>query len=207
MPTPTTRTPEVSENDVLRAMFAARKEVFVDLLKWDLPVLDGRFEIDQFDTPAAHYLILADEWGRHRASARLLPTDSSHLLGDLSPFLCDGPVPAGPNVREITRFCLDRNQTAGERRMARNQLVTALAEHALATGITDYTGVAEIGWLQQILQFGWLCRPPGRPLRQDGRTLAALHIQIDERTIDGLKRGGVFEPLTFALFGQQELVE
>src|SRR3546814_7448538 len=119
MPTPTTRTPEVSENDVLRAMFAARKEVFVDLLKWDLPVLDGRFEIDQFDTPAAHYLILADEWGRHRASARLLPTDSSHLLGDLYPFLCDGPVPAGPNVREITRFCLDRNQTAGERRMAR----------------------------------------------------------------------------------------
>ena len=166
-----------------------------------------RFEIDQFDTPAAHYLILADEWGRHRASARLLPTDSSHLLGDLYPFLCDGPVPAGPNVREITRFCLDRNQTAGERRMARNQLVTALAEHALATGITDYTGVAEIGWLQQILQFGWLCRPLGRPLRQDGRTLAALHIQIDERTIDGLKRGGVFEPLTFALFGQQELVE
>src|SRR3546814_6432495 len=81
MPTPTTRTPEVSENDVLRAMFAARKEVFVDLLKWDLPVLDGRFEIDQFDTPAAHYLILADEWGRHRASARLLPTDSSHQIG------------------------------------------------------------------------------------------------------------------------------
>src|SRR3546814_16310654 len=92
---------------------------------------------------AAQYLILADEWGRHRPAARLRPTDSSQLLGDLYPFLCDGPVPAGPNVREITRFCLDRNQTAGERRMARNQLVTALAEHALATGITDYTGKSE----------------------------------------------------------------
>src|SRR3546814_9758144 len=119
---------------------------------------------------AAQYLILADEWGRHRPAARLRPTDSSQLLGDLYPFLCDGPVPAGPNVREITRFCLDRNQTAGERRMARNQLVTALAENALANGITDYTGVAENGWLQQILQLGWQCRPLGRPLRQDGRT-------------------------------------
>jgi len=29
---------------VLRAMFAARKSVFVDLLKWQVPVLDGRFE-------------------------------------------------------------------------------------------------------------------------------------------------------------------
>lgn len=29
---------------VLRAMFAARKSVFVDLLKWDVPVLDGAYE-------------------------------------------------------------------------------------------------------------------------------------------------------------------
>lgn len=29
---------------VLRAMFAARKAVFVDLLKWDVPVLAGRYE-------------------------------------------------------------------------------------------------------------------------------------------------------------------
>jgi len=69
MPTPTTRTPEVSENDVLRAMFAARKEVFVDLLKWDLPVLDGRFEIDQFDTPAAHPGLEAEQRGQGPAIA------------------------------------------------------------------------------------------------------------------------------------------
>lgn len=29
---------------VLRAMFAARKSVFVDLLKWDVPVLGGQYE-------------------------------------------------------------------------------------------------------------------------------------------------------------------
>ncbi len=204
MRTPTARTPSVSEDDVLRAMFVARKEVFVDLLKWDLPVLDGQFEIDQFDTPEANYLILADAYGRHRASTRLLPTDRPHLLGDLYPFLCDGPVPQGHSVREITRFCLDRYQNANERRVARNQLVTVLAEHALSISITDYTGVAEIGWLQQILQFGWQCRPLGRPVLQDGKLLAALHIRIDERTIDGLKRAGVYEPLTYNIFGQKE---
>ena len=38
-------------------MFEARKRVFVDLLKWDVPVLDDAYEIDQFDTPDASYLV------------------------------------------------------------------------------------------------------------------------------------------------------
>src|SRR3546814_13988791 len=84
----------------MRAMFAARKEVFIDLLKWDLPVLAGAYELDQFDDPDAEYLILIDGKGRHRASARLLRTDRPHLLGDLYPHLCDGPVPTGPTVRD-----------------------------------------------------------------------------------------------------------
>jgi hypothetical protein len=61
-------------------MFAARKSVFVDLLKWDVPVLAGRYEVDQFDDPNAQYLILADRDGAHLASARLLPTLHPHIL-------------------------------------------------------------------------------------------------------------------------------
>lgn len=58
---------EVDEEGALRAMFRARKEVFIDLLKWDLPVLANEFEVDQFDTDA-EYLILLEEGVRHRAS-------------------------------------------------------------------------------------------------------------------------------------------
>nr|WP_298188955.1 acyl-homoserine-lactone synthase [Novosphingobium sp.] len=36
-------------------MFAARKAVFVDLLGWNVPVVDGKYEVDQFDTPSARY--------------------------------------------------------------------------------------------------------------------------------------------------------
>ena len=50
----------IAERVALRAMFAARKRVFVDLLKWDVPVLAGRFEIDQFDDEHARYIILLD---------------------------------------------------------------------------------------------------------------------------------------------------
>lgn len=198
------RAPRALGDANLRAMFAARKQVFVDLLKWDLPVLAGEYELDQFDDPDAEYLILLDAAGRHRASARLLKTDRPHLLGDLYPFLCAGEVPAGPTTREITRFCLDRHQSAADRRSARNQLVTALVDHALRERITDYTGVAELGWFAQVLGFGWRCAPLGRAVEQSGRPLAALHIQIDERSIDGLRRTGVYAPLTLQL-AQEEL--
>jgi len=183
----------------LRAMFRARKEVFIDLLKWDLPALAGEFEVDQFDDPAADYLILLGSDREHRASTRLLRTDRPHLLGDLYPHLCAGPVPAGPTIREITRFCLDRHHRASERRSARNQLVSALADYALVQGITAYTGVAEVAWFEQIRRFGWNCAALGQPVQQGREWLTALHIAIDSDTIDRLRQGGVYEPLRYAL--------
>jgi acyl homoserine lactone synthase/acyl-homoserine lactone synthase len=183
---------EVDEDSALRAMFRARKEVFIDLLKWDLPVLADEFEVDQFDRQA-EYLILLEQGVKHRASTRLLRTDQPHLLGNLYPHLCAGPVPTGTTIREITRFCLDRHQRASERRSARNQLVTALAEHALATGITAYTGVAEQEWFEQIRHFGWDCKALGQPVVHEGRRLIGLHIRIDSDTIEGLQASGVYE--------------
>jgi len=182
------------EGHALRAMFVARKEVFVDLLGWDVPVLDGRFELDQFDDVHARYLILLDADGRHRASARLLPTTRSHLLDTLFPELCQRNIPRGANVREITRFCLDRNQNAAERLAARNRLVSALADYALDHGIARYTGVAELPWLRQIMRFGWRCRPLGLPHIEAGRSLSALVMDIDDDTIPRMREAGIYGP-------------
>jgi N-acyl-L-homoserine lactone synthetase len=180
----------------LRSMFAARKSVFIDLLKWDLPVLDGRYEIDQFDDQHARYLILTDSANEHLASARLLPTTQPHILDGLFPALCAGEIPRGPRVWEITRFCLGRQLRSTERRQVRNQLVSALATHALDTGIDTYTGVAEMAWLQQILSFGWQCRALGEPLPNGGCLLGALEITITPDTPAELAAGGVWSPLT-----------
>lgn len=166
----------------LAAMFEARKRVFVDLLGWDVPIIDGRFEIDRFDDSNATYLVLADAQGDHLASARLLPTTRAHILDTLFPMLCEDEPPRGPTVFEITRFCLDRRVGAARRREARDLLVRALVDHGLTCGITLYTGVAELGWLQQILAFGWRCRPLGLPQTIDGARLGALSIDIDEQT-------------------------
>lgn len=174
---------------VLRAMFAARKSVFVDLLKWDVPVLDGAYEIDQFDDVHATYLILAEPDGTHLGSARLLPTTRPHILDSFYSGLCEGAPPRDADTVEITRFCLDRRLTAQERRQVRDTLVSALVDHALATGITAYSAIAEMGWFQQILAFGWRCMPLGLPRIIDGTMLAALRIEITPETPSLLESG------------------
>jgi N-acyl-L-homoserine lactone synthetase len=182
----------ITERVALRAMFEARKKVFVDLLRWDIPVLAGRFEIDQFDDEHARYIILLDAAGRHLASTRLLPTTRPGILSELYPELSDEPLPEGESIYEITRFCLTPDCTAAERRAIRNQLVTAIARHALVNGISTYTGVADMSWLRQILGFGWECRLLGEPKAVGRSLLGALRIDIDVHTLSGLANAGVY---------------
>jgi N-acyl-L-homoserine lactone synthetase len=184
---PTGSAPE----EILRAMFAARKSVFVDLLRWDVPVLEGRYEVDQFDDDHACYLVLTDGSGRHLGSARLLPTVRPHILNSLYPQLCENAPPTGPAIFEITRFCLDRRLRALDRREVRDTLVFALVKHALIHGIRCYTALAELGWFQQILAFGWDCTPLGLPQIVNGSPLAAFEIAISPETPELLAVAGI----------------
>jgi N-acyl-L-homoserine lactone synthetase len=183
---------------LLRNMFEARKRVFVDLLGWDVPVLAGRYELDQFDTPAARYLVVAGRDGTHRASARLLPTTRPHLLDSVFAALCDGEVPCGPDIFEITRFCLDRSLDRHSRRAARDELVMALARFGVAQGITLYTAIAEPAWLRQILGFGWRCRMLGSEREMCGSRLTAFGIEIASDTPALLERAGIHGTLPLA---------
>lgn len=190
--------------DILSMMFMDRKRIFIDLLKWDIPV-DGDFERDQFDDDDAEYLIVTDEkTSDHLGSVRLLRTDRPHILGNVFPQLCDVPVPTGSSIREITRLCLSPRLRAAERRVVRNRLATALTEYALLTGITSYTGVAEMGWLTQILGLGWRCLPLGIPRNINGSLLGGLQIHISSETINLLRDAGTCST-SGLIFGQTKL--
>ena len=179
------------EHKAMRAMFEARKRVFIDLLKWDLPALAGRFELDHFDDEDATYLIVTDRDGEHLASARLLLTTRPALLDTLFPELVEGAVPQGDDVLEITRFCLSPGIGARQRRTARDALLVGLAKFALANGIRTYTGVAELPWFRQIQGFGWDCRPLGDPVLHKGQALVGLRIDIDTSTVAKLAAAGI----------------
>ena len=187
-------------NELLDGMHRDRKRVFVDLLKWDVPVIDDRYEIDQFDTERAVYLIAADENGAHRGSIRLLPTDGEHILGSLFPWLCDGNVPASSQIYEISRGCLSPRLRAPERLEVRNALTTAAVQFALLHEIESYTCIADSGWLSQILSLGWDCWPLGLPQKVGRALTGALQIDITARTVRQLQEAGTYQsyPLEFA---------
>lgn len=148
-----------------QSMFADRKRLFVDLLGWDVPVVGGHYEIDTYDGEHAIYVIALDEMGTHIGSMRLLPTTGPHLLADLFAYLCEGEIPHGIAVREITRLCLPVRLGSAGRLSVRNALIAAMVDHALADGIRSFTGVVTASYREQVLSMGWRAVPLG-PLRE-----------------------------------------
>ncbi|WP_448585139.1 acyl-homoserine-lactone synthase [Thermaurantiacus sp.] len=167
------------------AMHADRKAVFVDRLKWDVPVVDGRYEVDEFDTEHAIYLVATTpSTGEHLGSVRLLPTDRRHLLGDLFPMLVEGEVPRGPDVYEITRLCTSPRLADWEAHNAvRERLATALIEYALTVGISRYTMMTHTAYLSQLLATGWDVEPLGLPREVGGQMLGALQVNVRPETL------------------------
>ena len=187
------------------AMYRDRKRVFVDLRKWQVPVIAGEFEVDQFDGPRTIYCIATDERGAHRGSIRLLPTDAPHILGDVFPELCDGDVPTGPDVWELTRACPSLSLPVAERRKVRNALISAVVEYARHSRIRTYTCIADSSWLSQILAFGWNCRPLGLPRKLDRTNTGALRIDITPETRELLEETGTWVPSRLVLIDDAQV--
>lgn len=57
------------DDRALRGTSAARRGVFGDLLRWNLPIADGEFGIDRFDDQRPRCLILHGDADKHFASA------------------------------------------------------------------------------------------------------------------------------------------
>jgi acyl-homoserine lactone synthase len=169
-------------------MHCDRKRIFCDALGWQIPVAAGLFEIDQFDTDDAVYLIDIDPLGgKHLGSTRLLPSTKPHILGSLFPVLCDNDVPCGSDVWEITRFCsaprLRREQTI----KTRSHLWIALAEFALQHGISRYSCVAELPWMATLRDYAYRSFLLGEPKEINGEKLAALTVENSNNSLLDLR--------------------
>src|SRR3546814_508389 len=166
---------------LLRSMFADRKRLFVDLFGWDVPVVDGQYEMDQFDNADTIYLIVADDDGGHAASIRLFPSTRPHMLGTLFPHLCPLGVPVDEATWESTRLCLPQRHGAERRRELRNMLFSAMVDVALDRGIERYTGVIPDPFRRELLSLGWQAEPLGPAVRLAGarkRGVAGMRVAV-----------------------------
>lgn len=181
-----------ADQPLLESMFEDRKRLFIDLLDWDLTVVDERLEIDRFDDAYATYIIAADRSGRHLASMRLLPSTRPHLLGTLFERLCTNGVPVGPDIFEITRLCLPPNLLRSERMRLRDGLIRAMVDHALDRGINRFTGVVTARFREQILGMGWQGEALGPGQDLGGGRLGAFAVTIEPGTPAQLEANGLY---------------
>jgi len=176
---------------LLRGMFADRKRLFVDLFGWDVPVVDGQYEMDQFDTDDAVYLVAGYD-GEHDASLRLAPTTVPHMLGSVFPHLSPHGVPSGPTTWESSRLCLPQRHGAERRQVLRNRLISAMVDVALARGIEHYTGILPAPFRKEVLAMGWRAEPLGPAVPMPGGSVGAFIVHIDPDTPHRLRWTGTY---------------
>lgn len=123
--------------DSLAAHHRLRHKCFIERSGWDVPSHDG-MEYDQFDTPAAIYLIRREAAGPVQGVVRLLPTTRPYMLQELWPDLLAGDVPSSPQVWEATRFGVDDDLEPPLKRRVALELVAGCLEFGQAQGIERY---------------------------------------------------------------------
>src|SRR5205823_662323 len=109
--------------DDVNLMFKHRKLVFHDQKKWDVKLVGGEYEIDEYDRDDTVYLAAFDRAGQLVGSVRLISTIMPHMLD--GPFRGMFPDVAfkSPVIWEATRFVV-----VGDRSVQPNQVSTAACE-------------------------------------------------------------------------------
>lgn len=160
--------------DALASQARLRHEVFVKLRGLPHSSYDG-LEFDEFDTPAAKYLVWRDEGRTVRGLARLLPTTRPYMLKTYWPHLvADGDLPSSAGIVEVTRVCVDKSLDPCLRRTVFPELLCAIQQILASSGGIGMIGVTREHLLSHFIRSGirWL----GPPDEIEGETERAFFV-------------------------------
>lgn len=164
-----------------------RKHFFVDTLGWDIPH-DDNVEMDQYDTPQAHYSIVLHN-GKVVGGARTMPTTShwgkytymlrdavEGKLGSIPSDLVSNVAPS-PLVWECTRIVISDDLTdMNDRNRCLELIVEGFVRIAAKNGARQLIGLTRPGLARSLRHFGYDVTQISRTYRSegDGRVYAVL---------------------------------
>lgn len=183
---------------ILEDIYRFRHRVFVEHAGWSLPV-QGDFEMDQFDTPAAVHLVRRSEMGLLIGVTRLLPTISPYMIQTLWPFLLDGDTPTvSPGTWEVTRFGVEPVMSPEQRASTAAELVLACLEVGLSRGIERMVAVMTEPAANRIVRgMGWQYQRCGAFRLIGDCRVAAVRMELDFDALAGVRqRTGIPRPVT-----------
>jgi N-acyl-L-homoserine lactone synthetase len=131
-------------------MFRQRKVVFHDQKQWDVTLVDGEYEIDEYDRDDTCYLISLDRSRELVGSLRLISTAMPHMMS--GPFQKMFPDIGfrSPLIWEVTRFVVhgDHNVQPNLVSTAACELLLGACQFGLRNGVRHMTSVYEPGMLR-----------------------------------------------------------
>jgi acyl homoserine lactone synthase len=163
--------------DALASQARLRYRVFVQHRGLPHPHHDG-MEYDEFDTPAAFYLVWRDRSAEVRGMFRLIPTSLPYMLERYWPHLCRlRPLPKCACIWEANRVCVDRSYDHHTRKLIIPELLCALQEFCRARDIQAVVGVTRQHFVAHYIPSGveWL----GQPAEVEGELEAAFWIPAE----------------------------
>lgn len=185
---------EYAEHRVLlNKMYALRKTVFFDELKWDVSV-DEKGERDRYDDLGPAYLLWCDEaCSTLYGSLRLLPTTGPTLLNDVfrRTYAPDLDL-CHPSIWEGTRMCVDTEAVEADMpeigpRSAMVHMLVALAECALEKGISTLVSNYEPHMKRIYQQAGAPLTEVGRADGYGRRPVCCGLFSVNRKVIDTMR--------------------
>jgi N-acyl-L-homoserine lactone synthetase len=166
-----------------------RHRLFVQRQNWDVPTFK-ELEYDQFDTPAAVYLVWRDEDGEARGVTRLVPTTRPYMLEQVFPHLITRePLPKSPRIWEATRVGVDRDLPPDLRAQVCAEIVAGCLEYGLQQEIERYVFLMPLFIIKSLLtRSGCPVTLMGEPQMIDGHLCAAADVSVTPAVLAEVRR-------------------
>ncbi|MGA7795262.1 MAG: acyl-homoserine-lactone synthase, partial [Candidatus Acidiferrales bacterium] len=162
----------------------------IERQEWDVPNY-GEMEFDQYDNPAAKYLVYRDENYIARGVSRFYPTTLPYMLEQLFPqFVTDRDMPKSSHVWEGSRFCIDQTLPPQARKRIAHEIVVGYLEAGLRHGIEGIVGLMYPAyWRSLFTSAGWEIKFMGEvTLLDDGNKARAAWLPVSESILARVRK-------------------
>jgi N-acyl-L-homoserine lactone synthetase len=166
------------------SQFHLRHRCFVERQQYNVRSYKG-MEYDQYDTPAATYLVYESPSGEAWGCSRLTPVQQGSMIKDLWPDLVTDPrILNREDVWEGTRFCIDKSLPPAIRARICKELVIAYLEFGLLNKIKSIIGVMPPPIFKRVFRgAGCDYRLLGPEKIVDGIPIRAAELKVSEEMI------------------------
>jgi len=167
----------------LADMYRHRTKIFVEEMGWPLKTYNG-LEFDQFDDAETIY-VLEYEKDELVASMRMNPTHRRCMLTEVFKDVCEGEVPRGPDVWELSRGALAKNlRKSGYW----GRIQCAFFEAALLWNAKKATGFFTVDHIMKQMRVGLDVKPLGQPRMVEGEANVAAEFPFNLETLLRLRK-------------------